>query len=196
MLFRRRKPPKLTEKLREALWPRKGPLRPLRYFQKRIVRLTASPHAIAAGFTAGILVSWTPFIGVHIIMAFVLAYLVGGNLVAAALGCLAAGNPLTYPFIWAITWEIGRVILGMDSSTHSNGIDLPALFKKLDLSQLWDPILKPMLIGAVPPAIVTGLIVYCITYYGVRGFQARRKAKLMERARERMSLATENAPSV
>ena len=84
----------------------------------------------------------------------------------------------------------------MDGSAHSNGIDLPALFKKLDLSQLWDPILKPMLIGAVPPAIVTGLIVYGITYYGVRGFQARRKAKLMDRARERMMLATENAPSV
>ena len=42
----------------------------------------------------------------------------------------------------------------------------------------------------------TGLIVYGITYYGVRGFQARRRAKLMDRARERMTLATENAPSV
>jgi uncharacterized protein len=196
MLFRRRKPPGLKQKLREALWPRKGFLRPVRYFQKRIVRLTASPHAIAAGFTAGIVVSWTPFIGVHIVMAFVLAYFCAGNLVAAALGCLAAGNPVTYPFIWGITWEIGHLILGSEGGDKSGGIDLPALFHKLDLSQLWGPVLKPMLIGAVPPAVVSGLLVYGITYYGVKGFQARRRAKLMERARSRMTLATENASSV
>jgi uncharacterized protein (DUF2062 family) len=196
MLFRRRKPPKFAEKMRELVWPRKGFLRPLRYFQKRIVRLTASPHAIAAGFAAGIAVSWTPFIGVHIIMAFVLAYLVAGNLVAAALGCLSAGNPVTYPFIWGITWEIGHVILGADGSAHRNGIDLPALFKKLDFSQLWGPVLKPMLIGAVPPALVSGLLAYVVTYYGVKGFQHRRRTRLMERARARLTLATENAQSV
>lgn len=195
MLFRRRKPQKFADKLRDMLWPRKGFLRPVRYFQRRIVRLTASPHAIAAGFTAGILVSWTPVIGVHIIMAFVLAYLVGGNMLAATLGCLAAGNPFTYPFIWAITWEIGHLILGR-ASGDQGAIDLPALFHKLDIWQLWGGVLEPMLVGAIPPAIVSGFVVYAITYYGVRGFQRRRKARLMERARQRVTLAVENAPSV
>lgn len=178
------------------VWPRKGLTRPVRYFQKRIFRLTASPHAIAAGFTAGILVSWTPVIGVHIAMAFVLAYIVGGNLVAAALGCLAAGNPFTYPFIWAITWEIGHLILGRDSGSQQGAIDLPALFHQLDVWQLWDVVLKPMLIGAIPPAIVSGLIVYALTFYGVRGFQRRRKARLLERAHERLSMSSANTPTV
>jgi uncharacterized protein (DUF2062 family) len=196
MLFRRRKPQKFADKLRDMVWPRKGFLRPLRYFQKRIVRLTASPHAIAAGFTAGIVVSWTPVIGVHIIMAFVLAYLVGGNLLAATLGCLAAGNPFTYPFIWAITWEIGHLILGRDAGNQGGAIDLPALFHKLDVWQLWDGVLKPMLIGAIPPAAVSGVLIYAITFYGVRGFQRRRKVRLMERARERVTMAVEKTPSV
>jgi len=178
------------------VWPRKGFTRPIRYFQRRIVRLTASPHAIAAGFTAGIIVSWTPVIGVHIVIAFVLAYLVGGNLLAATLGCLAAGNPFTYPFIWAITWEIGHLILGRESGDQSGSIDLPALFHNLDIWQLWGGVLEPMLLGAIPPAILSGLIVYSITFYGVRGFQRRRKARLMERARERMAFAAQNAPTV
>jgi uncharacterized protein (DUF2062 family) len=93
MLFRRRKPLTLKEKLREHLWPRKGFSRSFLYFRKRLVRLAASPHSVAAGFAAGIIVSWTPFIGVHFVMAIVIAYLVGGNVLAAALGCLAAGNP-------------------------------------------------------------------------------------------------------
>jgi uncharacterized protein (DUF2062 family) len=196
MLFRRRHKQKLNEKLRDMVWPRKGFIRPVRYFQKRIVRLTASPHAIAAGFTAGILVSWTPVIGVHIAMAFVLAWLVGGNMLAATLGCLAAGNPFTYPFIWAITWEIGHVILGQDSGNQGGAIDLPALFHKLDVWQLWDIVLKPMLVGAIPPAIISGLLVYSITFYGVRGFQRRRKVRLLERAHERLALSAGNAPSV
>ncbi|MGA1801187.1 DUF2062 domain-containing protein [Rhizobium sp. HT1-10] len=196
MLFRRRKPQKFADKLRDMVWPRKGFTRPIRYFQRRIVRLTASPHAIAAGFTAGIIVSWTPVIGVHIVIAFVLAYLVGGNLLAATLGCLAAGNPFTYPFIWAITWEIGHLILGRESGDQSGSIDLPALFHNLDIWQLWGGVLEPMLLGAIPPAILSGLIVYSITFYGVRGFQRRRKARLMERARERMAFAAQNAPTV
>ena len=195
MLFRRRKPQKFADKLRDMLWPRKGFLRPARYFQRRIVRLTASPHAIAAGFTAGILVSWTPVIGVHIIMAFVLAYLVGGNLLAATLGCLAAGNPFTYPFIWAITWEIGTLMLG---GTPGGGkhIDLHDLFERLDIWQLWGPVLKPMVIGALPPAAISGLLIYGVTYYLVRGFQKRRHARLAARARLRLNDALSGMASV
>ncbi|MFS8054588.1 MULTISPECIES: DUF2062 domain-containing protein [Rhizobium] len=194
MLFRRRKPLTLSEKLREHLWPRKGFVRSFQYFGKRLVRLAASPHSVAAGFAAGIVVSWTPFIGVHVIMAIIIAYVIGGNVIAAALGCLAAGNPITYPFIWGLTWEIGHLILARDSG-QSGGIDLPALWHKGDLLQLWDPILKPMLIGGIPPAIVSGVVVYALTYYGVKSFKTRRKARLMERARERLALA-ENASSV
>ncbi|MBN8951064.1 MULTISPECIES: DUF2062 domain-containing protein [unclassified Rhizobium] len=195
MLFRRRKPLTFKEKLREHLWPRKGFVRSFQYFGKRLVRLAASPHSVAAGFAAGIVVSWTPFIGVHFVMAIVIAYLVGGNVIASALGCLAAGNPITYPFIWALTWEIGHLILSRDSGGQGGSIDLPALWHKGDLSQIWDPVLKPMLIGGIPPAIVTGVIVYALTYYGVKTFKTRRKERLMERARERLALA-ESASSV
>lgn len=204
MLFRRRHKPPLRERLRELVWPRKGFSRPIRYFQKRILRLTASPHAIAAGFAAGIMVSWTPVIGVHFVMAIILSYIIAGNLIAAALGCLAAGNPVTYPFIWAITWEIGHLLLGRSTGGQKT-VDLDSLFRSLDYHhlwasflQLWDNVLAPMLVGAIPPALITGAIVYSITFYGVRGFQTRRKARLVERAKSRMAtaMATRGVDSV
>jgi uncharacterized protein len=184
MLFRRRKPAALRERILGLIWPRKGFLRPLHYFRMRVLRLTASPHAIAAGVTAGVVSSWTPFIGFHFILAFVLAYLIAGNLIAATLGT-AFGNPLTFPFIWASTWEVGNFILGTERS-GSRQIDLVGLFNRLDLWQLWGPVLKPMLIGAAPLAAVSGALVYSLTYYGVRGFQARRRARLAARARARL----------
>jgi uncharacterized protein (DUF2062 family) len=40
------------------------------------------------------------------------------------------------------------------------------------------------------------VLIYAITFYGVRGFQRRRKVRLMERARERVTMAVEKTPSV
>jgi uncharacterized protein (DUF2062 family) len=187
MLFRRRKPAGFREKMRELLWPRKGFLRPARYLAMRVLRLTASPHGVAMGVAAGIFVSWTPFIGVHFVMAFVLSYLFSGNMVAAALGCAAFGNPLTYPFIWGATWEIGHLLLARQDTMHGHSIDLGALFHKLHFTELWRPVLEPMLVGSIPPALLTSVIVYFGTFYAVKGFQSRRRERLMERARVRLS---------
>jgi len=194
MLFRRRKPAGLLEKLRGLFWPRKGFRRPFRYFGMRVLRLAASPHAVAAGLAAGVVSSWTPFIGFHVILAIVIAYLTAGNLLAAALGT-ALANPLTVPFIWAITWEIGTLMLG---GTPGGGkhIDLHDLFERLDIWQLWGPVLKPMVIGALPPAAISGLLIYGVTYYLVRGFQKRRHARLAARARLRLNDALSGMASV
>lgn len=190
MLFRRRKPAGLIEKLRGLFWPRKGFLRSFRYFRMRTLRLTASPHAVAVGVAAGVMSSWTPFVGFHFILSFALAYLLAGNLIAAALGT-AFGNPLTFPFIWAFTWEVGNLMLGHQNAGQGSGIDLVSLFEKLELSQLWTPVLKPMLIGAIPPALASGSV-----FYAVRGFQARRRAHLVERARDRLGEAVRGVRSV
>ena len=132
MLFRRRKPAGFKEKLRELVWPRKGFLRPPKYLIMRVLRLTASPHAVAVGVAAGVFVSWTPFIGVHFVMAFVITYLLSGNMVAAALGCAAFGNPLTYPFIWGITWEVGHLLLSrQDQLAGGVPVPTPHLFPQL-----------------------------------------------------------------
>ncbi|WP_092755060.1 DUF2062 domain-containing protein [Rhizobium aethiopicum] len=196
MLFRRRKPAGFKEKMRELLWPRKGFLRPIRYLTMRILRLSASPHAVAAGVAAGVFVSWTPFVGVHFVMAFVLTYFLSGNMVAAALGCAAFGNPLTYPFIWGATWEIGHLLLSREDHLVGQAVDLATLFHKLNFTELWEPVLEPMLIGAIPPGAVTSVALYALTFYTVKGFQTRRRTRLMERARLRLAGLASDVPSV
>ena len=49
MLFRRREPEGVWERFRTALWPRRSFTRSVQYLVKRVLRLTATPHAIAAG---------------------------------------------------------------------------------------------------------------------------------------------------
>lgn len=189
MLFRRRTRLPLKAKLQELFWPRKGFSRPFHYVRRRVLRLTATPHAVAAGFAAGIAISWTPFIGLHFLLAFAVAYLLAGNLIAAALGT-AFGNPLTFPFIWAVTWEVGHHILGGETSGGGR-VDLESLFTTVGAAKLWEPLLKPMLVGAVPLAIVSGIIIYPVTYKMVATFQRRRRERLADRARAHMAHAFE-----
>ena len=185
MLFRRRRPQGFLDRVRTALWPRRSFGRSFQYFIKRVLRLTATPHAIAAGVAAGVFASWTPLLGFHFILAFALSYVLAGNMVAAALGT-AFGNPLSFPFIWTLTIKIGNMLIGVDTGAHERHVNLEALLRHLDVKQLWDPVLKPMLIGAIPPGVITGVAFYILTYWGVRAFQTRRKSRLAERAKARL----------
>ena len=56
MLFGRKVPAGLAERVRTSLWPRRSFWRSGKYFAKRALRLSASPHAIASGVAAGVFV--------------------------------------------------------------------------------------------------------------------------------------------
>lgn len=185
MLFRRRKPAGPFERARVFLWPRRSFTRSFQYFIKRVLRLTATPHAVAAGVAAGVFASWTPFLGFHFVIAIVLAYILAGNVIAAAIGT-AFGNPLSFPFIWTATYKVGIFILGGHYLERAGEINLFLLFRRLDVSQLWDPILKPMLTGAIPLGIPTAIAFYIATFWSVRAFRERRRTRLAARANKRI----------
>lgn len=181
MLFRRRTPPHWLERLRVALWPRHSFARSAKYFFKRVLRLSASPHAVAAGFAVGAFVSCTPFMGFHFIISVFLAFFVGGNALAAMLGT-SFGNPLTFPFIWASTFEVGSLILGRGGESFDGKAFKHGLMEgSLDI--LW-PIIKPMLVGAMPIGFVVGIIFYFLIFKLVKAYQARRIARFSERIEE------------
>ncbi|KQT55309.1 MULTISPECIES: DUF2062 domain-containing protein [unclassified Aureimonas] len=182
MLFRRREPQTFWTKLRTACWPRRSFRRSATYLKKRVLRLNAKPHAIAAGVAAGVLSSFTPFLGFHFLIAFALAFCLSGNMAAAALGCVV-GNPLTFPAIWAATYEVGRLILGVspapgDAAAPSG---LTHALMNRDLAAIWEPIVKPMLVGSVPLGLGFAAVAYGVVYLASRSFQRRRAIRLQER---------------
>jgi len=173
MLFRRRKPATFVGKVRAFLWPRKGFSRGLRYMTLRVLRLSSTPHCIAVGVAAGAASSATPFVGLHIILAVALAYMLSGNLIAAALAT-ALANPLTIPFILAATYEAGVVVLGRGEHQMLSGREIFDMLENLDFSHLWTPVLKPMLVGAIPLSLTSAVVFYGIAFAAARLFQQRR----------------------
>ena len=114
-MFRRRQKQSFFIKVREFMWPSAGWRRAGHYMKHRLARIDGTPYAIAAGFATGAAISFTPFVGLHIILAAIIAWIVRGNILTSAIGT-AVGNPWTFPFIWAATYNLGINILCGDAA--------------------------------------------------------------------------------
>lgn len=128
---------------------------------RKLDSLKGTPREIANGFATGVAMSFTPFVGFHLLLSLAVARLAGQNGIAAALGTIA-GNPWTFPLIWYITLHIGLFVLGADAPQLPVGFK--ALFTELFhtvigldfsafLEDIW-PVFYPMLIGSIPLYIV------------------------------------------
>jgi len=196
MLFGRKKPITWGETIRVSLWPRRSWSRSAKYVSKRVLRLTASPHAISAGVAAGVFASFTPLLGLHFIIAFVVAYIIAGNFLAAASGTFF-GNPVTFPFIWASTYNLGNFILSGETPEESGeeapGLEGVSFFENGfwgiwdAILGIWEPIVKPMMIGGIPLGIFFGIIGYIVTRWAAGLFHAARKKRIAKKAQNSSS---------
>ncbi|WP_151610979.1 DUF2062 domain-containing protein [Sinorhizobium alkalisoli] len=174
MLFRRRKPVPLAERLRAVISPRKGRGRGLRYIALRILRLKSSPHSIAVGVAAGAASSFTPFFGLHIVMAVILASAFSGNVLAAAISTVLA-NPITIPVILTVSYEIGTALLGPVGGAAVTAAEIGRMIEHMNLAELWGPVLKPLLVGSIPLALAGALIFYPLAFRAAWHFQKQRR---------------------
>jgi uncharacterized protein (DUF2062 family) len=180
MLFRRREAESLWERMRVHVWPRRSWSRSSRYVVYRLRRLSDSPHEVALGFAIGVFTAATPFLGTHIVVAIVLAWFIGGSVVASVLGTFI-GNPITYPLLWYTTYEVGNLMLRgkLDEKT----VDLSGGIFQKSIEQLW-PILKPMTLGSIPVGLALAALSYVLVKPMVDAYKHRRRRALERSSRE------------
>jgi len=178
MLFRRREAESLLERMRVHLSPRRSWTRSSRYVVYRLRRLSDTPHAVALGFAIGVFTATTPFLGTHMVMAALLAWVIGGSVVAALLGTFL-GNPLTYPLLWYSTYEVGNLMLR--GKMVQKQIDLSGGIFQKSIEQLW-PILKPMTLGSIPVGLALALLSYALVKPMVEAYKHRRRRELKLRS--------------
>jgi uncharacterized protein len=176
MLFKRRNKAHWWERFRLSLWPRVSWRRSWTYYAKRILRLQATPHAIAAGAAAGAAVSFAPLVGFHFLLAFLLAFVLRGNLLAAAFGT-AVGNPLTFPIMWAASYQAGSWIMKGKAAVMPSR--LVGDLMEQSFEQLW-PVMQPILVGALPVGLLGGIVMYVVIYKVVSVYQAARRERLAQ----------------
>jgi len=179
-MFRRRTDLPLSERLRELVWPRSGWRRAFQYGWRRVWRLSGTPHAIAVGVAAGAFASFTPLIGFHFMLGFFVAWVFRGNLIASAFGTFV-GNPITFPFIWIATYDLGRLILNAGKPTNLQPQALSSdLFFTHALDKLW-PIIGPMMLGGILIGVPCSVLIYFLVRPAVETYQSKRRAALAKR---------------
>ena len=95
------------------MWRSWGVIRRVKLQFLRFARLSGSPDDIAKGMALGIFIGMTPTFGFQMAIAVFCAWLLRENKIAAAVGVWIT-NPLTAPFIYALEYETGRVLLSME----------------------------------------------------------------------------------
>ena len=167
-MFRRRQKLSLSRRLREFFWPSMGFGRSTRYLAHRVARMPGTPSSIALGFACGVGVIFTPFVGLHLVISLVVAWVVRGSPLAAAIGTLAS-NPWTIPPILIGTYKLGARMLGTHSHHH-----LPHDVTFFYMLHHPMQILLPMSLGSIPMGLTAALITYFPARYLVKGYQQRR----------------------
>jgi uncharacterized protein (DUF2062 family) len=208
-VFRRRQPLPLFHWLAGLLWPRTGWRRAFVYYVKRLTRLSGTPHNIAAGFACGVMVSFTPLVGLHILLGCLVALIVRGNFLAVAVGTLV-GNPWTFPFMWLASYEVGKFLLGADSPAAG---PLPSVFRDLvghlgEAARAAGPVAvlktlvadlsvvaKPVLVGGIPLGIAAGLLTYFPLVRAIAAYHELRRRRRERRRRDGARLKGAAAPT-
>ena len=204
-MFKRRTPKSYVQIVGEAFYPRGGWTRAAWYVVHRLRRLPDPAHRISRGIFAGVFASFTPLFGFHFLIAAMVAWSIRGNILAALLATFA-GNPLTFPFIAAISVELGSWMLGkppiplpriLMSFSRASGeiwaniqaIFTPATAEWGRLSYFFSDIFLPYLIGGIIPGIIAGLVAYWLSNPIIASYQRGRIRRLKVRFEKRREAA-------
>lgn len=193
MIFKRRDRRPIWQIVFDFVYPRGGWGRAFEYVKHRVRRLPDTPEKISRGIWAGVFTTFTPFYGLHFIVAAVIARVMRGNILAALLGTFF-GNPLTYLPIAVASLSTGHFLLGtrpnqdLDRSIADNfagaSSDLFHNFEALfsaaamdwhGLSEFYDEVFFPYMIGGVIPGVIVATIAYYLSVPLIRVYQNRRR---------------------
>jgi len=192
-MFKRRNKPPILSRIANFFWPKSGLKRASKYVWHRMARISGSAHFITIGVVSGVFASWTPFVGFHFILAALIAYVLRGSLLASAIGTFF-GNPFTFPFIWISTYNIGGFLLGLHAKSEID-LSLPHGTMMLIFSHpfkfgeaIWadiGPYFVPMLIGSIPPGLITSVLFYFMLRPVIAKYKETRRVKFEELAKDR-----------
>lgn len=175
----RKKRRDVVDHVQEYFWPSIGGRAFLRFMEIKLKRARGSAHAIALGFAMGAFASFTPYMGLHALIAIILAVPFGGSALMAILGTVI-GNPWTFPAIWLSTYNLGNYVLDRHEAP-----EFPETFEVSEilnnLSFYTDNFIWPMTVGGLPMGALFATAIYVLLYNNLNRYRKARAKFLKER---------------
>ena len=127
-------------------------------FQKyKLIRIKDFPESVAIGLSWGVAVSFTPLLGLHLVICCLGTLIMRGNIIAATVGTII-GNPWTFPIFFYVDYKIGTLLFFEKIHFYE--------FKISFFIDNFDNLFFPTLVGSIPLAIAAW---FC-TYYLIKKY--------------------------
>ena len=136
-------------------------LRLIKLQKYKIIKIKDFPESVAIGMAWGVSISFTPLLGLHLIICYLGTWLMKGNLIAATVGTII-GNPWTFPFIFYLDYKVGTTIF-------LERIDFYE-FKISFFVEHFEDLFYPTLLGSFPIAVT----LWFVTFYTCKNFLINR----------------------
>ena len=147
---------------------------------RRLLAIDDPPERTALAFSVGIFIAFSPFLGLHTILATFLAFVFRFNKVAIYTGTFINNPFLTLVPIILASYAIGALVMGRPLRLPEEGMRLlkephllTAGYWRALFSHSWD-ILLPFSIGGMMLSVVCSLAAYPLT---LKLLRRRRRAR-------------------
>lgn len=147
---------------------------------RRLLAIDDPPERTALAFSIGIFIAFSPFLGLHTIMATAVAFIFRFNKIAIYTGTFINNPFLTLVPIIVASYAVGAFFLGRPLSIPDEGLELlknPRLFSGDYYQQLffqsWNHIVWPFSVGAMALSVVCSLLAYPLTLRALRAYHSR-----------------------
>ena len=148
---------------------------------RRLLAVDDPPERTALAFSVGVFIAFSPFLGLHTVMATALAFAFRFNKIAIYTGTFVNNPFLTLVPITVASYAVGAVLLGRPVALPPGALELLAEPHPLAASywrrlfdQLWD-VVVPFSVGAGVLSVVCSLAAYPVT---LKILRARKKKKV------------------
>jgi uncharacterized protein (DUF2062 family) len=147
---------------------------------RRLLAIDDPPERTALAFSIGVFIAFSPFLGLHTILATLIAFAFRFNKVAIYTGTFLNNPPLTLVPIIIASYAVGALFMGRPMRIPDEGVELlknPHLltgdyYRRLFVQSL--DILEPFALGGMILSVVCSLIAYPLTLRALRRVRGRK----------------------
>ena len=147
---------------------------------RRLLAIDDPPERTALAFSIGVFIAFTPFLGLHTILATIIAFVFRFNKVAIYTGTFLNNPPLTLVPIIVASYAVGAFFMGRPLRIPPEGIELlknphllTADYYRLIFVQSWY-LVKPFAMGGIVLSVICSVIAYPLTLRALRAYRGRK----------------------
>ena len=152
----------------------------LRAAFRRLLAIDDPPERTALAFSIGVFIAFSPFLGLHTIMATLVAFIFRFNKIAIYAGTFINNPILTLVPIIVVSYALGALVLGRPVGIPPAGLELmknPRIFTGEYYREIFVHsryLVEPFAVGGMILSVVCSLVAYPLTLRSIRAYRSRK----------------------